>query len=57
MRYLITTKIEPPFMTQWYEFENHFNSDEKIGMIVYDLFELKFSIDGHNWKDIGEDHL
>lgn len=55
MRYLITTKCHSPFITKWYSYENNFNT--KFGMIVYDLVENKYTIDGENWKDIEIDHL
>jgi hypothetical protein len=55
MRYLITTKEHPPAYTNWFDLENHFNSD--IGMIVYDLVECKFTTDGKTWHDIEIDHL
>ena len=56
MRYLITTKeVKSPFLTQWFEPENHFNPD--IEMIVYDLVECKFTTDGETWNDIEIDHL
>ena len=56
MRYLIITKeVKSPFLTKWFEPENHFNPD--IEMIVYDLVECKFTTDGKNWHDIEIDHL
>ena len=56
MRYLITTKeIQSPFLTDWFEPENHFNSD--VGMIVYDLHKNQFTTDGKTWKEIEVDHL
>ena len=56
MRYLITTNnVNSPFLTRWFEPENHFNSE--IEMIVYDLVEKKFTTDGKNWCDIEIDHL
>lgn len=56
MRYLITTKeVKSPFLTKWFEPENHFNPD--IEMIVYDLVECKFTTDGTTWHDIDIDHL
>ena len=56
MRYLITTKeVITPFLTDWFEPENHFNPD--IEMIAYDLVESKFTTDGKNWHDITIDHL
>ena len=55
-RYLITTKeVKSPFLTKWFEPENHFNPD--IEMIVYDLVECKFTTDGKTWHDIEIDHL
>jgi hypothetical protein len=51
MRYLVTTEeAYQPFLTWWFDPENHFNPD--IGMIVYDLRENKFTVDGENWNEI-----
>ena len=55
MRYLITTNIYKPFLTNWFDAENHFN--ERVGMVVYDLFGKMFTTDGKTWIDIGIDHL
>jgi hypothetical protein len=56
MRYLITTNNgNPPFLTNWYEYENHFNKE--IDMIVYDLYKRTFTTDGETWKKIEIDHL
>ena len=71
MRYLITTKEidtrlkeidatlgqfqQSPFLTDWFEPENHFNSE--VGMIVYDLHKNQFTTDGKIWKEIEVDHL
>jgi hypothetical protein len=55
MRYLITTTDNKPFLTKWFEFENHFNIS--LGMKVYDLALNKFTIDGETWVDIEIDHL
>jgi hypothetical protein len=56
MRYLITTKeVITPFLTDWFEPENHFNPD--IEMIAYDLLQCKFTTDGKVWYDIGVNHL
>lgn len=56
MRYLITTKkTYSPFLTKWFEPENHFNSD--LDMVVYDLVENKYTTDGKKWHDIEVDHL
>lgn len=56
MRYLITTKeTYAPFLTKWYEAENHFNPD--LDMVVYDLQELKYTTDGITWLDLEIDVL
>lgn len=55
MRYLITSNVQPPAVTQWFDPENHFNPD--VEMIVYDLYLLKYMDDGRTWKDIQEDNL
>jgi hypothetical protein len=55
MRYLITTKNEPPFLTRWFEYENHFNPE--LGMIIYDLSANTYTTDGINWLEIEIDHL
>ena len=56
MRYLIITK-EPylPFLTSWFDAENHFNAD--LEMIVYDLLKDKYTVDGVKWHDIEINHL
>jgi hypothetical protein len=56
MRYLITTKeVGFPFLTNWFDPENHFNPD--VEMIVYDLKLNKYTIDGVSWHDIDCDVL
>ncbi len=55
MRYLITTKIQPPFLSRWFDAENHFNA--KVGMVVYDLAKSVYTVDGKRWSEIEEDHL
>lgn len=55
MRYLITTNVTAPFLTAWFDAENHFNSD--VGMIVYDLANHEFTTDGKTWSAIEIDHL
>lgn len=54
-RYLITTEVEPPFLTHWFDAENNFNPS--IGMVVYDLHTRMYTTDGWTWLDIQEDHL
>ena len=55
MRYLITTNIEPPFLSDWFDAENHFNAE--VGMVVYDLAKGVYTADGEKWEQIEEDHL
>ena len=57
MRYLITIKNGPPFLTDWFELENNYNNSDHLGMVVYDLSQRKYCDDGKTWKDIVEDHL
>ena len=47
--YLITTKVRPPFLTQYYQ-EDMFNIE--VWMIVYNLSEMTYTIDGRNWMEI-----
>lgn len=56
MQYLITTNDgENPFLTNWFDSENHFNS--QIGMVVYDLYNQKYTNNGTQWEHIVKDHL
>lgn len=56
MRYLITTTDgQEPFFTEWFDVENHFNSE--LGMVVFDLATNKYLRDGFDWTEIPEDHL
>lgn len=56
MRYLVTTSDgNVPFFTNWYSHENHFNTES--GMIVYDLYNAKYTNDGTQWQPIDEDQL
>jgi len=54
MRYLITS-INPPALSNYFDAENNFDND--ISMIVYDLFDRKYTVDGVIWQDIIIDHL
>lgn len=53
MTYLITTPNNPPFLTYYYDFINHFTD----GMVVYNLITKQYSYDGKTFIDIEEDHL
>jgi hypothetical protein len=55
MRYLITTNLQKPFYSEWFDAQNHFNAD--AGMVVYDLVKQKYTTDGVTWLEINEDHL
>lgn len=55
MHYLITTSITPPYLTQWFDADNHFNPD--VNMVVYDLERCVYTTDGYNWEPIQIDHL
>lgn len=56
MRYLVTFQTDnEPFFTNWFDPENHFNKELK--MIVFDLIEFQFTIDGVTWVNIPIDHL
>lgn len=54
-RYLVTTKGDEPFFTQFFTPENHFVTD--VGMVVYDLVGRLYTDDGEEWFPIEVDHL
>lgn len=55
MRYIVTTKDNKPFLTDWFDEENHFNKE--VGMIVYDIINNVYTTDGENWLEISIDNL
>ena len=55
MRYLFVIKNEPPFLSPWFDAENHF--EDNIGMVVCDLVNFKYTTDGTTWNDMEIDHL
>lgn len=55
MQYLIVTNSTQPFLTKWFDYENHFNKDD--GMVVFDLWTERFTTDGKTWHEIPKDHL
>ena len=55
MRYLITTNDQTPYLTDWFDAENHFNAE--VGMVVYDLAKGIYTTNGEKWEQIEEDHL
>ena len=52
MIYLVTG-IGRPFLTNWFDAENHFGNM----MVVYDLENLKYTVDGKTWLKLTEDSL
>ena len=52
MRYLIIHNNEA-FLTDWYEYENHYME----GMIITNTLMDKISFDGLTWQEITEDRL
>jgi len=57
MQYLVTTLNHSPFLTEWFDPENHFNTDPDMGMVVYDLFKKTFTTNGVDWRNIELDSL
>lgn len=55
MRYLITTSVQPPAYTNWFDAENFFNSE--VNMVVFDLLNDLYMDDGKTWKEIEFDSL
>ncbi len=55
MRYLVTMNGNPPFLTKWFEYENHWQ--DNVNMAVCDLQNLTYTTDGKNWLPIETDQL
>lgn len=58
MTYLVTYTHkgkQKVYYTHWFDPENHFAMDCK--MVVCDLINHRYMIDGKNWIEIEEDHL
>jgi hypothetical protein len=55
MRYLVTMNGNPPFLTKWFEYDNHWQ--EHCDMVVYDLQTLTYTTDGTTWEPIETDEL
>ena len=53
MNYLIQPKDSEPFLTRYYEYDNHYTE----GMIVYDLVNFLYTTNGIDWKNIAVDIL
>lgn len=54
-RYLITIPNKEPFLSHWFDADNHFNAE--LGMVVFDLANGLYTTDGKNWKELNENHL
>jgi hypothetical protein len=55
MRYLIITNNDPPFVTNWFNKENHWQNN--VGMVVCDLQEMIYTTTGDVWDKIEIDNL
>ena len=55
MNYLVTVKGEEPFYTDWFDSKNFFNHE--IGMVIYNLYDKTYTVDGENWNAILFDSL
>lgn len=55
MQYLVTGHGFIPFITKYFEIENHWSNVRD--MVVYDLVNLVYTQDGKTWKIIEIDHL
>jgi len=55
MRYLVTMNGNPPFLTKWFEYDNHWQ--DVINMVVCDLQNLTYTQDGKTWHPIEQDQL
>lgn len=53
-RYLVTADFTEPFLTNYFDIENNYNSE--INMVVFDLLYNLF-YNGTQWFTIQEDHL
>ena len=53
MNFLIQPKDEKPFLTNWFEFENHYSK----GMVIYNLISNMFSSDGDTLSELLDNQL
>lgn len=53
-RYLVTADFIEPFLTNYFDIENNYNSE--INMVVFDIINNLF-YSGTEWFPINEDHL
>lgn len=55
MRYLVITKNNDPFYTNWYEYDDFWNSE--LMYCIFDLAKGVHAFDGKTWIETEEDHL
>lgn len=53
-KYLVTADFYEPFLTNWFDIENNYNS--AMNMVVYDLLNNLY-YNGSEWMPLQEDHL
>ena len=53
MTYLVTQPNYAPFLTNWFDSENHFTED----MVVYNLLNNSYTTNGIEWIELNIDHL
>jgi hypothetical protein len=54
-RYLVTADNIEPFYTNWYDYENHYN--DEMNMIVYDIHNHLYTLNGLDWIPLEKDNL
>jgi hypothetical protein len=53
MKYLIIPKDSEPFMTSFFDYENHY----EVGMIVINNYNATYTRDGKTWHKLKFDSL
>jgi hypothetical protein len=51
--YLITQPGTEPFLTKYFDPENHWQD----GMVIFNCATSEYTTDGVNWQPLNEDHL
>lgn len=55
MRYLIITKDNQPFYTNWFDYDNLYNPD--VITCIFDLSKFIHTFDGKTWVETTVDNL
>ena len=55
MRYIVLYKDKSSFFTNWYDYDNLYNSE--IMYAIIDLSKALISYDGITWNEIEDDEL